>query len=122
MSIPDQLNTMSAIIDTVANTKRSGSVLASIRTFIDCLRNIPDYPPSHASHEVLKSIRRLADRMIDQIEAHLALGGDRLSVQQDFVTTVYEIRAAIEHIEPWGRSTNLHSNSPLSVTPGSHSG
>ena len=103
MSIDEELAKAIAIVNGLPNTRHGGAFVADVERFVAYLGAMPDNQVSDITESVVASVRREADRIVDCIEKRLEHGGDRSSVQQRLVSSIYDVRRHMEQVELWFR-------------------
>jgi hypothetical protein len=74
---------------------------ANVHKFTEALATIPDYPYAEMTPALFEQANRLAEQVIESIEARLYDGDDRESLKGEMARSIYVIRKAQEDVFRW---------------------
>ncbi len=86
----------------VATTKRHRPFVKAVHEFSSFLRSVPNSNPSDWSHESIKQLGDMADRVVEAIERQVSISDSTVD-QRDLVERIYGIRTSLEEINRWER-------------------
>ena len=71
--------------------------------FVQLLGSVPDCGADEISDADVRALQRIAEGVIDRIEARLGTGADSAAIQRALAGKVYEIRRLLEEVYDWRR-------------------
>jgi hypothetical protein len=71
--------------------------------FTRLLGTIPDLAAREVTLDDIDALRRLSERVIEQIELRLEFRDDRQAIQRDLADAIYRIRSGLEEMDRWSR-------------------
>jgi hypothetical protein len=71
--------------------------------FVQLLGSVPDCGAHEISDADVRTMQRIAEAVIDRIEARIDTGADSAAIQRALAGRVYEIRRLLEEVYEWRR-------------------
>ena len=79
--------------------------------FIQVLGSVPDCRAHEISDAEVRALQRIAEGVIDRIEARIDTGADSAAIQRALAGRVYEIRRLLEEVYEWRRHYGVRRSS-----------
>ena len=100
--MPDALSDAMVLAEAVRTAKRHRPFVKAVHEFSGFLRHVPNSSPGSWSHESIKQLGDIADRVVEAIELQIS-ASDSTEDQRDLAARIYSLRRSLEEINTWER-------------------